>query len=170
MNARNKVIMKILDEAEVLLVKKFENEPASYETLMKKLIVQAFLKLLEQKVVIKCLEKDLPLVERIIPSCKQLFKEVIKKEMDIDFPIEVYFHKDRFLDLRKLEQKPSSNDDTIGETARVAKNEEDKKCIGGVLVTNDDGSIVCKNTIDIRIDLTFQDSLPQVRQMFFATS
>jgi len=169
MNARNKVLMKMLDKAEVQVIKKFEEDPSSYEALMKKLIVQAFLKLMEQQVTVRCLERDVALVEKLLPSSKQLFREICKKELDFDFPIEAEIDKKRFLELRKIHPKASADDDEGSQDpARVPKNEEDKKCIGGVLVTTSDGAIVCKNTIDIRLDIVYQESLPVVRQLFFS--
>eukprot|EP00825_Cyclidium_porcatum_P046624 TRINITY_DN7386_c0_g1_i3.p2 TRINITY_DN7386_c0_g1~~TRINITY_DN7386_c0_g1_i3.p2 ORF type:complete len:141 (-),score=35.01 TRINITY_DN7386_c0_g1_i3:122-544(-) len=49
----------------------------------------------------------------------------------------------------------------------ISKSEDDKKCFGGVIMTNDDGNIIFKNTFDIRVDLCFQDSLPQIREIMF---
>lgn len=34
-------------------------------------------------------------------------------------------------------------------------------------MTNKDGLIVCKNTIDVRTEQTFQDSLPIIRSTLF---
>lgn len=49
----------------------------------------------------------------------------------------------------------------------ISKTENDKKCFGGILMTNKDGLIVCKNTIDVRTEQTFQDSLPVIRSTLF---
>ena len=74
--------------------------------------------------IIKCLERDVKSIEKIPPACKQLFKEVIKKELDIEFPIEVVIDKNRFLELRKIYQKASNSGDEEangGDPSRVPK-------------------------------------------------
>lgn len=38
---------------------------------------------------------------------------------------------------------------------------------GGVILTNNDGKIVCKNTLDIRCELSFQQNLPMLRKQLF---
>ncbi len=42
----------------------------------------------------------------------------------------------------------------------VGKNEDDLKCFGGIILTNVEGNIICKNSLDVRVDLCFQESLP----------
>lgn len=34
---------------------------------------------------------------------------------------------------------------------KITKSEENTKCFGGVILTSEDGLIVCKNTLDSRI-------------------
>jgi len=167
MNARQKVLMKILDKADVILAKKLQDEPKTYEDLLKKLLVQAFLKLMEEEMIVRCLAKDVAAIEKVLPGAVQLYKEICKRELEMELPILVEIDKKNFLEERKIVAKTISEDDVPGDTARVPKNEEDKKCIGRVLVMTPDGSIVCKNTIDIRLDVTFQESLPNIRKVFF---
>jgi V-type H+-transporting ATPase subunit E len=49
----------------------------------------------------------------------------------------------------------------------LAKNDENIKCFGGVILTSEDGLIVCKNTLDSRIDLAYQHMLPSIRANLF---
>jgi vacuolar-type H+-ATPase subunit E/Vma4 len=49
----------------------------------------------------------------------------------------------------------------------IKKTEDDIKCYGGVLLTSDDGLIICKNTLDVRTDICFQESLPDIRRIMF---
>ncbi len=37
-------------------------------------------------------------------------------------------------------------------------------CFGGVILTNEDGLIVCKNTLDTRLQLAYQQMLPDIRR------
>lgn len=50
----------------------------------------------------------------------------------------------------------------------MEKSEENSKCFGGVILTNEDGLIVCKNTLDSRVELAFQQMLPVIRSNLFS--
>ena len=50
---------------------------------------------------------------------------------------------------------------------KVKKNQDDSECFGGILLTNDRGDIVFKNTLDTRCELCFEESLPEIRSMMF---
>ena len=50
---------------------------------------------------------------------------------------------------------------------RVSKSEESNICFGGVIMTNEDGLIVCKNTLDARLELAFQHLLPSIRHELY---
>jgi len=54
-----------------------------------------------------------------------------------------------------------------GKNELIPKNEDDKKCFAGVVLCNEEGNIICKNTLDVRVDLCFQDSLPDIREIMF---
>ena len=38
---------------------------------------------------------------------------------------------------------------------------------GGFLMTDGSGLIICKNTLDVRMDLCYQESLPDIRRKLF---
>ncbi len=40
-------------------------------------------------------------------------------------------------------------------------------CFGGVIMTNEDGLIVCKNTLDARLELVYQMLLPNIRKSLY---
>jgi len=50
---------------------------------------------------------------------------------------------------------------------RVKKSEESNVCFGGVIMTNEDGLIVCKNTLDARLELAYQHLLPNIRSSLY---
>lgn len=50
----------------------------------------------------------------------------------------------------------------------IKKSDEDTKCFGGVILTTNDGLIICKNTLDARIDLAFNVTLPNIRSLLFS--
>jgi len=162
MNSRNEVVMRILDEAEVELAKRIETDKTFYRDLMRKLIIQSFITLLEKKVIFKCLERDRQLVEELIPGCVKEFQELAKREMEVEeWPLEATIETRGYLQLRNLK------DVEQGVARGVHKSEEDKKCFGGFIAFNEDLSIICKNTVDARLELCFQDSLPPIRNILF---
>lgn len=55
----------------------------------------------------------------------------------------------------------------MGKKDRVEKNADDKECFGGVILTNADKTIVCKNSLDARVIQCFEESLPDTRQLMF---
>lgn len=55
----------------------------------------------------------------------------------------------------------------IGKQELIQKSDEDTKCFGGVILTTSDGLIICKNTLDARIDLAFNITLPNIRSLLF---
>ena len=55
------------------------------------------------------------------------------------------------VDLR-LDDRYSLTEKQIEKSSeRVKKSEESNICFGGVIMTNEDGLIVCKNTLDARL-------------------
>jgi V-type H+-transporting ATPase subunit E len=50
---------------------------------------------------------------------------------------------------------------------RLKKSEESETCFGGVIMTNEDGLIVCKNTLDARLELVYQMLLPNIRKSLY---
>ena len=67
------------------------------------------------------------------------------------------------LDNRWLEERQVNT----ASSERVSKSQENNKCFGGVILTNEDGLIVCKNTLDARIELAYQYMLPTIRSSLF---
>jgi V-type H+-transporting ATPase subunit E len=68
-----------------------------------------------------------------------------------------------------LDEKFTLQEATVEEGAaeKTSKGDENIKCFGGVILTSEDGLIVCKNTLDSRIDLAYQHMLPSIREHLF---
>ena len=41
------------------------------------------------------------------------------------------------------------------------------RSVGGVVLTNADGSIVCSNTLDDRLSIAYSQNLPKIREKLF---
>ncbi|CAP25862.1 Protein CBR-VHA-8 [Caenorhabditis briggsae] len=68
LKAREDHIGAVLDEARSNL-SRISGDAARYPAILKGLIMQGLLQLLEQEVVLRCREKDLRLVEQLLPEC-----------------------------------------------------------------------------------------------------
>jgi vacuolar-type H+-ATPase subunit E/Vma4 len=96
----------------------------------------------------------------VIPEIQTRFKNLIIKEGidpsvgEVDLRIDDKFFLEEPITTTNTEEK-------------INKNSENTKCFGGVMLTSEDGLIVCKNTLDNRIDLAYQQMLPIIRQNLF---
>eukprot|EP00825_Cyclidium_porcatum_P046626 TRINITY_DN7386_c0_g1_i6.p2 TRINITY_DN7386_c0_g1~~TRINITY_DN7386_c0_g1_i6.p2 ORF type:complete len:194 (-),score=47.40 TRINITY_DN7386_c0_g1_i6:122-703(-) len=171
MQARFKATQKIFSIVQLQIQKKISDDKQFYQEILTKLMVQGYIKLLEEKVKIRCLKKDVDVIKKALPQSIKEFKQIMKKELNRDFPIKVEVDEDKYLIERKLEDNSNLQvqeyDLENYKKDVISKSEDDKKCFGGVIMTNDDGNIIFKNTFDIRVDLCFQDSLPQIREIMF---
>lgn len=65
---------------------------------MQSLIVQGLIKLLEKKVELKCLKKDVAIVKEVIEGAIGQYKETMKRETSQDFEVAVSINDYEFLD------------------------------------------------------------------------
>lgn len=102
------------------------------------------------------------------------YVELVRHEMNKDTKINVIVDSTRHLVERVLKDNSKISlekyDTDVGKLEVITKNEDDKKCFGGIILTNKAGDIIVKNTLDVRCDLTFQDSLPEIRRIMFPKS
>lgn len=95
---------------------------------------------------------------------------MMKKEVQHEITVNLTISK------QYLVERPLGNTDEIrvedytlerSKEEIIRKSDEDIKCFGGVILTNESGLIICKNTLDTRIDLAFSLVLPQIRSSLF---
>ena len=70
----------VFEDAKVKLAERMKNNPEEYKKMIKDLLVQGFIRLLDDKINILCKQEDFELVKSIIPEAKQEFLEKLKKE------------------------------------------------------------------------------------------
>lgn len=79
--------------------------------------------------------------------------------MNQDVKLEVIVDSTRHLEERKLADNSAiplaKYDASIGALEVIHKNEDDRKCFGGIVLTNKAGDIIIKNTLDVRCELAF---------------
>ena len=164
MKARNECIDKIRGETRDKLIAQFVNASNStYRKCIKNLIIQVrinplkislsqgMIKLLEKELLLKCKRDDLQLIRELIPECEHEFEEIMAREVNQNEGDEV-----------KVEYKTK----LILVDTEFLNADASGKC-GGVVLTSLDKRIVCDNTLESRLNLCFEELLPQIRKTLF---
>lgn len=164
--------MKVFSDAQYQVSKKIVADQAFYKKLLKDLMVQGFIKLYgEESVNIRCLKRDEAICKSVVAEAVSEYINLIKKEMNATIKFNATVDGVRYLEERTINDNSKVSltdyDISIGHREVISKNEDDKKCFGGILLTNQGGDIIVKNTLDVRCDLAFQDSLPDIRSFMF---
>jgi V-type H+-transporting ATPase subunit E len=105
------------------------------------------IKLLEPELYLKVKKEDLDLVRRLIPECEREFVEIMKRE------IKEEVEKEYATKLIILE-------------GEFLTPEDGGEC-GGVILYSKDRKIVCGNTLLARLQLCFEELLPDIRNQLF---
>jgi vacuolar-type H+-ATPase subunit E/Vma4 len=101
------------------------------------------IKLLEPELLIKVKKEDLALVRELKPECEKEFKEIMTRETPDEYSCELKIVDSEFI-------TPEQG----GE-------------LGGILLYSASRKIVCPNTIKNRLDLCFEELLPEIRKKLF---
>jgi len=73
-------VNSVLDEVRTGLINRIKNKPDDYRQVLKDLIIQGLVKLLEENVHIICKKSDFKVVCSLIEECKVAFNNLIAKE------------------------------------------------------------------------------------------
>ena len=73
-------VNSVFEDAKTQLVKKIKNNPEEYKKILKDLLVQGFIRLLDDKINVLCKKEDFELVKSLIDEAKKEFLEKLKKE------------------------------------------------------------------------------------------
>jgi V-type H+-transporting ATPase subunit E len=138
MNERDSLLKKMLSDAQEKL-RQFASSP-QYKDLCKRLIVQGLVKLMEEKVKIKCRQADKALVQGVLEEAKADYIALMKKECGKDVNVALRIDDKNFLSATSA---------------------------GGVICLGANNRIVCDNTLDSRLKIAFGDLKPVVRSMLF---
>ncbi|KAH7430686.1 hypothetical protein KP509_08G009200 [Ceratopteris richardii] len=103
-----------------------------YRHLIRDLVVQGLIMLKEPYVVLQCRHVDVELVKTVLQLAKDKYAAKMKAH-----PPDVVIDDKFFL-------------------------AADGDCAGGVILTSKDGRIICDNTLDSRLEVTFRQILPEI--------
>jgi len=146
--ARQEVLQKIAADAQKVLQTELADAGKS-KTFVTKLIVQGALMLLEENITVQCRESDVSLVQACLESAASQYSEVIKKESGATKVCKFTIDKSKYL---APAPKPGS---------------DAKSCLGGVVLSCQNGTIVIDNTVDLRLQLALEQDKPAIRNLLF---
>lgn len=135
------------------MASRLSNDEGMYSDLLKNLLVQGLIKLIEAKVTLRCRQSDVSVLSSIIDSAVAEYKEAMLSQVKAlegkdDIPCVVTIDDSRFL--------PEFNAD-----------DPTNSCLGGFVMYARKNRIVCSQTLDDRLAMTFQVSIPEMRATLF---
>jgi len=146
MRERDLVVKKLKEEVLVKLVDVSKSN--KYPDLIKFLIVQGLMTITENRVIVQCRKEDLKIVQNQVEPAVKHYQDLIKKETGILPKCAVEINTQEFL--------PPAPTGKPGYS-----------CCGGVVISARNGTIICRNTLDSRLDLCFDNLIPQIRGILF---
>jgi V-type H+-transporting ATPase subunit E len=145
LRAHEEGVQKLLNNAHRLLVD-ISKDKESYKALLQKLIVQGLMKLQEANVELVCRAEDVNLVSAVLPDSVAEYKKRTKQECTVLISKEIFL--------------PSGSGDAS----------KGDLCSGGIILSSNDGKIICSNTLDARLAMTFEQNLPKIRTIIYGKS
>ncbi|KAF2071661.1 hypothetical protein CYY_007015 [Polysphondylium violaceum] len=142
LKVRDECVREVISEAQKKLAVISEDKER-YTTILKGLITQGLFKLNEAKVQVVCRKEDVQLAEKILKECVSTYTSKTGKTVDVSID------KERF-----LPQGPKP--DYKGPV-----------CCGGVILSTLEGRIICKNTLDARLEICFDQLTPIIRTKLY---
>jgi V-type H+-transporting ATPase subunit E len=143
---RAKFLDKAMEGVEAELVK-ITSDQRKYKDLLTKLIAQGALKLLEPEVQVRCRAVDQALVESCLLDAEALYLKTLQTQAQKTAPLKLT------LDKKMLPPAPGPN---------VVNS-----CIGGVVLSCNNGLITVDNTLDTRMRLVVEQDKPAIRAALF---
>lgn len=88
---REELLNKLVDTTKVKLAAMADPNSQNYKTLIQQLLVQAFIKMEERTLQVRCRECDLNLVRSILPQAVEQYVSIMKNECNEDISFFIYF-------------------------------------------------------------------------------
>ena len=149
----NELVESLAKEAKTKLHAKMSKDENAYKKLLKQLLIQGLIRLIEADVTLRCRKSDVKLVEAIIPDAIKEYKSLMLSQVKAlagreDIPCQVHIDATHFLPEWKPEDPTNS-------------------CLGGFVMYCKKNRITCSQTLDDRIAMTYQQAIPQIRVELF---
>jgi len=141
----------LVDTVKANVIKQLTNieKNAQYPALLTNLIVEGLISVQEEKIQVRCRQVDEDIVRKILKNAEDLFKKAVFEATEYT-PV--------------LSPLTIDTDNYLPGPYHEGAIEY---CLGGVEVVARKGKIVCKNTLDARLELAFKHMLPYIRAYLF---
>jgi len=147
MRKRDAKVKQLKDDVTMKLAEVCKN--SKYPDLIRFLLIQGLMTIMEPKVTIQCRQEDVDIVEKQLEPALSGFQQVLQQASGVTPQCQVVIDKQNWLPPGPRKDRPGLS------------------CCGGVLLSARKGKIVCRNTLDHRLELGFQTLRPLVRRMLF---
>eukprot|EP01111_Echinosteliopsis_oligospora_P006320 TRINITY_DN203_c0_g1_i1.p1 TRINITY_DN203_c0_g1~~TRINITY_DN203_c0_g1_i1.p1 ORF type:complete len:233 (+),score=100.21 TRINITY_DN203_c0_g1_i1:128-826(+) len=144
LKTRDDVLQKVLQDAQqrlALLGKPGEQ----YTSLLKNLIVQGLIRINEAKVSVVGRKEDHEAIQSVLHEAAAEYKLKINHNVDLSL-------------------------DTVNVLPPGPSGGKGAFCSGGVILVAQEGKIICRNTLDARLGLAYEQRLPEIRTQLFGQS
>ena len=153
MKAINELVEGLQKQAADNMQERLSSNEGEYAQILKQLLIQGLIKLIEPKVILRCRESDVDALEGVIDEAVSEYKELMLSQVKAlegkdDIPCAVTVDKNKFL--------PEFNQD-----------DPTNSCLGGFVMYAKKNRIVCSQTLDDRLAMTYQQAIPQIRALLF---
>ena len=138
MKKKNDLVNKIIEDT-LEKIKEFANPNSKeYQSLLKQLIIESMVKLLESTCYIQVRKEDEKYVKSILNECEKNYSDFMKKETSRDYHCKL-----------------------------IIDNEYYDNEFGGVKLMNSDKKIILANSLQDRLMLCQEQHLPEIKKMLF---
>ena len=140
-------------QAKVRMNANLAKDKKAYAKLVRDLLVQGLIKLIEPSVILRVRKSDLEMVKGQVDGAVKIYKETMLAQVQAfknktDIPCKVTIDDKNFLpEWNEADQKNS--------------------CLGGFVIYAKKNRIVCSQTLDDRMALVFAQAIPQIRSSLF---
>jgi len=139
--------MKILKLAVTARLTEVAKNP-KYKDLLRFLLVQGMLTMQEENITVQCRKEDEALVKPLLGEAVEYYHDVLDKATGVRPPVKLALSK---------EYLPSA----------PQQGRQGASCCGGLVLSAKGGKILCRNTLDSRLEHAFYDLEPQIRGLLF---
>lgn len=81
--------MNLMSTAQHSIFDMITKDKSKYKALLKDLIVKSLIDLFEEKVIVRCLQRDAALVREVIPESKRAYEALLKKELGLEVNLDL---------------------------------------------------------------------------------
>jgi len=145
LKARDENLMEIKGEAKRRLGL-VDKDPVHYKNLLYAVVFQGLMRLQEPKVSVIGRKQDHSLIKEILPSLAVEYKA--KTSLSVVLELSTF---------------------TLPNGPQEGQRDGDY-CCGGVVLSTNEGRIMSSNTVDARLEMAYEGTLPQIRTILFGES